>query len=104
MAAMTTAGKMLTAVRARDAATAPRRGSGCVKRWIHAWFGERRAFFLPILPVRWRAAGMCTRYMYMKVLRVSEARAGLPSLIRKVASGHPPIAIGRRGKAEAWLV
>jgi prevent-host-death family protein len=41
--------------------------------------------------------------MYMKVLPMSEARRRLPELVRKVRAGHPPIAIGRRGRAEAVL-
>jgi prevent-host-death family protein len=41
--------------------------------------------------------------MYMKVVPMSEARRRLPELVRKVLAGHPPIAIGRRGHAEAVL-
>ena len=39
----------------------------------------------------------------MKVLPIGEARKRLPELVRKVASGHGPIAIGRRGRCEAVL-
>lgn len=41
--------------------------------------------------------------MYMKVLPVGEARRRLPELVRRVAGGHPPVAIGRRGRPEAVL-
>jgi len=40
----------------------------------------------------------------MKVLPIGEARQRLPELVRKVAAGHPPIEIGRRGRVEAVLV
>jgi prevent-host-death family protein len=39
----------------------------------------------------------------MTVLPIGEARRRLPELVRKVAEGHPPVAIGRRGKVEAVL-
>jgi prevent-host-death family protein len=39
----------------------------------------------------------------MRVLGVAEARSRLPELIRKVAGGHPPIPIGRRGRPEVVL-
>src|SRR5262245_21572458 len=43
--------------------------------------------------------------MYMSsVLSISAARRRLPELVRKVVRGHPPIAIGRRGKVEAMIV
>lgn len=41
--------------------------------------------------------------MSMKVLPIGEARKRLPELVRKVAAGHPPIPIGRRGHCEAVL-
>jgi hypothetical protein len=41
--------------------------------------------------------------MCMKVLPIGEARRRLPELVRKVAGGHPPVAIGRRGRIEAML-
>jgi len=40
----------------------------------------------------------------MSVLPIGEARRRLPELVRKVAAGHPPVAIGRRGHVEAVLV
>jgi len=40
----------------------------------------------------------------MKVLPIGEARRRLPELVRKVATGHSSIAIGRRGRCEAVLV
>jgi prevent-host-death family protein len=39
----------------------------------------------------------------MKVLAIGEARKRLPELVRKVAEGHAPIPIGRRGRCEAVL-
>ncbi len=39
----------------------------------------------------------------MNVLPISEARRRLPELVRKVAAGHAPVAIGRRGRCEAML-
>ena len=39
----------------------------------------------------------------MTVLPIGEARRRLPELVRKVASGHAPIMIGRRGRCEAVL-
>jgi len=39
----------------------------------------------------------------MNVLPIGEARRRLPELVRKVAGGHAPIAIGRRGRCEAIL-
>lgn len=42
--------------------------------------------------------------MNMKVLPIGEARQRLPELVRKIAAGHPPIHIGRRGRLEAMLV
>jgi prevent-host-death family protein len=42
--------------------------------------------------------------MYMTVLPMAEARRRLPELVRKVAAGHPPIGIGRRGSIEVLLV
>ncbi len=50
------------------------------------------------------ACGRCTRIMYMAVLPIGEARRRLPDLVRKVAAGHPPVLIGRRGRAEAAIV
>jgi prevent-host-death family protein len=41
--------------------------------------------------------------MSKRVVPIGEARRRLPELVRKVAGGHPPIAIGRRGRAEAVL-
>jgi len=39
----------------------------------------------------------------MKVLPIGEARRRLPELVRQLAGGHAPIAIGRRGRCEAIL-
>jgi len=39
----------------------------------------------------------------MKPLPIGEARKRLPELVRKVASGHAPIPIGRRGRCEVIL-
>jgi len=39
----------------------------------------------------------------MRTLPIGEARRRLPELVRKVASGHAPIPIGRRGRCEAIL-
>ncbi|MBI4701145.1 MAG: type II toxin-antitoxin system Phd/YefM family antitoxin [Deltaproteobacteria bacterium] len=39
----------------------------------------------------------------MSVLPIAEARRRLPELVHKVAAGHPPIAIGRRGRPEAVI-
>jgi prevent-host-death family protein len=39
----------------------------------------------------------------MKVIPVAEARRRLPELLRKVAQGHAPITIGRRGRPEGVL-
>ena len=39
----------------------------------------------------------------MSVLPIGEARRRLPELVRKVAAGHAPILIGRRGRCEAIL-
>jgi prevent-host-death family protein len=50
------------------------------------------------------AKARCTTIMYMNVLPIAEARRRLPELVRKVAAGHPPIAIGRRGAVEALIV
>jgi len=41
--------------------------------------------------------------MCMTVLPIGEARRRLPELVRKVAGGHAPILIGRRGRCEAIL-
>ena len=41
--------------------------------------------------------------MCMKPLPIGEARKRLPELVRKVASGHAPIPIGRRGRCEVIL-
>jgi prevent-host-death family protein len=41
--------------------------------------------------------------MFMNVLPIGEARRRLPELVRKVAQGHPPVGIGRRGKVEVVL-
>lgn len=49
----------------------------------------------------WR--GSCTTNMSMKVLPIGEARRRLPELVRKIAEGHAPVAIGRRGRSEAVL-
>ncbi len=38
------------------------------------------------------------------VIPLGEARRRLPELVRKVAEGHPPITIGRRGRPEAVLM
>jgi prevent-host-death family protein len=43
-------------------------------------------------------------YMSIPVVPLAEARRRLPELVRKVAGGHPPIPIGRRGRVEAVLV
>lgn len=47
----------------------------------------------------------CTIIMYMSgpVIPMAEARRRLPELVRKVAEGHAPIAIGRRGRMEAVI-
>lgn len=39
----------------------------------------------------------------MKVLPIGEARRRLPELVRRVADGDGPVAIGRRGRSEAVL-
>jgi prevent-host-death family protein len=39
-----------------------------------------------------------------KVIPVGEARRRLPELVRKVASGHEPVTIGRRGRPEVVLL
>jgi prevent-host-death family protein len=39
----------------------------------------------------------------MRVLPIGEARRRLPELVRRVAEGSPPIAIGRRGRPEVLL-
>jgi prevent-host-death family protein len=39
----------------------------------------------------------------MSVLPIAEARRRLPELVRKVAEGHPPFVLGRRGRPEAVL-
>ena len=41
--------------------------------------------------------------MYMNVVAISEARRGLPGLVRRVAESRRAIAIGRRGRAEVML-
>jgi len=41
--------------------------------------------------------------MSMKVLPIGEARRRLPELVRRIADGHAPVAIGRRGRPEAVL-
>jgi antitoxin (DNA-binding transcriptional repressor) of toxin-antitoxin stability system len=45
----------------------------------------------------------CTMLMYMKVIPIGEARRRLSRLVRSIAGGSPPVAIGRRGKVEAIL-
>ncbi len=43
--------------------------------------------------------------MYMiEPIPMAEARRRLSQLVRKIANGHAPIPIGRRGKVEAVLV
>jgi prevent-host-death family protein len=47
----------------------------------------------------------CTTFMYMSnsVIPIAEARRRLSELVRKVAEGHTPIAIGRRGRPEVVI-
>lgn len=40
----------------------------------------------------------------MKALPIGEARKRLPELVRRVAKGHQPVAIGRNGRPEVMLV
>jgi prevent-host-death family protein len=42
--------------------------------------------------------------MSMKALPIGEARKRLPELVRRVAEGHPAVAIGRKGRPEVTLV
>ena len=42
--------------------------------------------------------------MSMRALPIGEARKRLPELVRRVAQGHRPIAIGRNGRPEVMLV
>jgi prevent-host-death family protein len=42
--------------------------------------------------------------MSMKALPIGEARERLPELVRRVAEGHPAVAIGRKGRPEVMLV
>jgi prevent-host-death family protein len=39
----------------------------------------------------------------MRVLAIGEARRRLPELVRRVAEGEAPVAIGRRGRPEVVL-